>query len=164
MAGGFSLPVNNITPPTVNWCATLRNRRDMSITRSVLLIWAFRAARCACRNRRTRCSGVSPGSRDAAAGFGAAAVAFEVACGMLDVNRVASLTLRGPIRDAMADESGLGRWETWGGGDDGLTGLWFERAHKVMRFFERLGRGGIWGETIGSVQRKSGQVTRLGSS
>lgn len=32
---------------------------------SALLIRAFWAARCAARSRRTRCSGVSPGIRDA---------------------------------------------------------------------------------------------------
>lgn len=59
---------------------------------------------CACRSRLTRCSGVSPGIRGG--GFGAAPPAaappvLEVACGIVEVKRVASLTLRGPILDAM---------------------------------------------------------------
>lgn len=69
------------------------------MTLSALLTCAFCAARCACLNRRTRCSGVSPGILEA---FGAAEVAdFDVAWGMVDVNLVASLTLRGPILDAI---------------------------------------------------------------
>ena len=103
------------TPPTVNLCAASRNRRDESMMRSVLLIRAFCAARCAARSRRTRCSGVSPGSRfeglteaRAAAEEGVAAC-LAVAWGMVDVKRVASLTLLGPTRDAMACVCGGGR-------------------------------------------------------
>lgn len=73
---------------------------------SVLLIWAFWAARCAWRRRRTRCSGDSPGMRgeltlDAADDVEPPPADFDVAWGMVDVKRVASLTLRGPILDAM---------------------------------------------------------------
>lgn len=72
------------------------------MTLSALLTCAFCAARCACLNRRTRCSGVSPGILEA---FGAAEVAdFDVAWGMVDVNLVASLTLRGPILDAILEK------------------------------------------------------------
>lgn len=71
---------------------------------SVLLTCACCAARCAARSRLTRCSGVSPGIRfeglmdDLAAGL----ADLDVAWGMVDVKRVASLTLLGPTRDAMA--------------------------------------------------------------
>lgn len=69
---------------------------------SVLLIWAFCAARCACRNLLTRCSGVSPGMRGTLGATADPPVAvFEVAWGMVDVKRVASLTLLGPILEAI---------------------------------------------------------------
>ena len=98
------VPVKTTIPPTVHLCATSKNLLDASTTRSARLICAFCAAMCACRSRRTRCSGVSPGIRGGC--FGAAPPAalpavLEVACGIVEVKRVASLTLRGPILDAM---------------------------------------------------------------
>ena len=101
---GKGSPVNNITPPIVNRCAASRNLLVPSMTLSVLLTCARCAARWACRSRRTRCSGVSPGIRLAAllAAEGEAEDAdLEVACGMFEVKRVASLTLRGPTLEAM---------------------------------------------------------------
>lgn len=71
------------------------------MTLSVLLTCALCAARCACLNRLTRCSGVSPGILEAALGVAAEVADFEVAWGMVEVNLVASLTLRGPIREAI---------------------------------------------------------------
>jgi hypothetical protein len=88
-----------ITLPTVKRCAASRNRRDMSIARSDLLTCACCAAKWACRNLRTRCSGVSPGILLLAGGLDAEVAVLDVACGILDVKRVASLTLRGPTRD-----------------------------------------------------------------
>src|SRR5699024_2599058 len=67
------LPVKTTIPPTVHRCATSRNLLDASTTRSALLTCAFWAAICACRNRRTLCSGVSPGIRGE--GFGVAVAA-----------------------------------------------------------------------------------------
>lgn len=72
---------------------------------SVLLICAFCAARCACLNLLTRCSGVSPGMRGTLGATADPPVAvFEVAWGMVDVKRVASLTLLGPILEAIVAE------------------------------------------------------------
>lgn len=71
------------------------------MTLSALLTCALCAARCACLNRLTLCSGVSPGILEAALGVAAEVADFEVAWGMVEVNLVASLTLRGPIRDAI---------------------------------------------------------------
>lgn len=70
---------------------------------SALLICAFCAARCACRSLLTRCSGVSPGMRGTLGATADPPVAvLEVAWGMVDVKRVASLTLLGPILEAIA--------------------------------------------------------------
>lgn len=90
--------------------------------RSVWLIWAFWAARCAMRSLFTRCSGVSPGIREgfgavaATEGEGLAAAAAEpavldVACGIVEVNLVASLTVRGPILEAIV----VVRFDVFGG-------------------------------------------------
>lgn len=89
------------SPPTVHRCATSKTRLDASITLSVLLICAFCAARWACLNRWTRCSGVSPGILMVLGAAAAEVADFEVAWGMVEVNLVASLTLRDPIRDAI---------------------------------------------------------------
>jgi hypothetical protein len=99
---------------TVNLCAASKKRREPPITWSILDTLCCLAARCAARSRLTRSSIVScaaapipflRGNDDDDDAFGGLLLLvmlgegeeddFAAACGVLDVNRVASATLRG---------------------------------------------------------------------
>lgn len=122
-----NVPVNPTSPMTVALCATSKNRLLPPRTRSTLLVCALRAASWAARRRRTRSSGVSPGSLlppegffgveesfvaagvfacgevCCCLGFGVeGAAALEAACGVVEVKRVASEALRGDTLEAIA--------------------------------------------------------------
>ena len=57
-------PVKRTMPRIVHRWAMSKMGRDASMRRSVWLIWAFCAARCASRSLLMRCSGDSPGMRE----------------------------------------------------------------------------------------------------
>lgn len=143
------------------------------MTRSVVLTLAFCAARCAKRSLLTRCSGVSPGTlggvleATAAEALEAAEApaALEVAWGMVEVKRVASLTLRGATRDAMVMKRGSsdglpsgGRDWRDGGVGSGESGVGAEGrgAGGVMRFFEEWNSG----PAIGAVEPREEELSR----
>ena len=116
-----------MSPRTVALCAVSKNLRLRAMMTSSLLDCAFLAASCAARRRATRCSGVSPARRGDGDGrpaggvweAGVAAVPvrekrpdiavcdvlegvrgaepLDPAWGVVDVNRVASETDRGPV-------------------------------------------------------------------
>lgn len=93
--------MNPIRPASVALCITSNTFLPPSVIRSYLEIGAFLAAKCAALNRATRCSRVSPTGPALAA-----AEVLDLGCGVVEVKRVASLTLRGPDRELIVCRPG----------------------------------------------------------
>jgi hypothetical protein len=126
--------VKPTSPNTVTLCAESNSRRLEATNLSNLDTCVAFALWCAARNRATFCSGVSrgggapePAPGDKGPDLGGVkrdggAAAFELAWGVVAVNRVASVTLRGavdiamiicPGRGSSTGSSGAGRAMGW---------------------------------------------------
>lgn len=144
-----------MSPTRVILCRVSNSFLPVSCTLSAVDSGALLAARCAALSRCTRCSSVSP----TGAPFPGAEV-LDLGCGVVDVKRVASVALRGVVRedilrtapragDERSRNAGMwdGVWAFWvgmvasySGGRGGLRyrllsgGLMSAAATGVMRF------------------------------